>query len=715
MKIETYSQNFTPEQPIIWNEEEEGGLDFSQVAQAISRRVVIVVGITAVFASAAVFKALNSKPSYQASFEMLTEQVTIETQVISANNPDAITREEVVAIPADFEVKVKLLKSPKVMEQILENLQLQYPHITYDYLVKFLTIKQIDKNAEILAIGYKAPQSQEVEDVLQLVADTYLNYSLEVRQTGIRRALGFVEKQLPKLRERVETQQERLQNIRLENNFVDPDSTGQQISQQISHFESQQLETQIQLEETRALYAALQQELKNSEPESASSLALRENGLYQAILSRIQDVDAEIAGELARFQEGNPRIELLREHRQNLLPLLRREGEKVRSELASKIKELEARSQVLNNNIATLNERVKQLSSISREYNDIQRELKIATNNLTQFLSTREALRIDAAQKNQPWELLAPPGVPKPYSDSVLTNLILGSVLGLLMGLGAALALDKLTDVLYTPKEIKTISRLPLLGLIPLEHNQKQFALPGTSAITYPQKEWRFGINNNRFQNYKAAIFFEAFNSLYTNILSLSTQRAIQSFVVTSAMLADGKSTVATNLARAAAAMGQRVLLVDTDLRHPSLHERLGLVNIQGLTDVINLDLDFQNVIQQPFLTSENNLWVLTAGSSFIAPEHNPDSTMQEAVKILAAQKMKHLMEELHAVFDLVIYDAPPLIGIADAHLLAKYTDGVILVAGLGKTKGSLLEKAIDGLRTARTSVLGVVANYGKE
>jgi polysaccharide biosynthesis transport protein len=159
---------------------------------------------------------------------------------------------------------------------------------------------------------------------------------------------------------------------------------------------------------------------------------------------------------------------------------------------------------------------------------------------------------------------------------------------------------------------------------------------------------------------------------------------------------------VAIQLAQAAAAMGQRVLLVDANLRCPTLHNRVGLMNIQGLTDVISQDLEWSNVIERSH--DEENLFVMSAGPI------PPDS-----VRLLASQKMQDLMDDLQASFDLVIYDTPPLLGFADAYLLAANTNGMVLVAGLGKLKRTLLQQALEEIQVSGTPILGLIANKSKD
>ncbi len=693
-----YSQKPFPLATIAQSDDSnEGGLDLGQVLAAIRRRILIVVGMTIALATTASLKALKEKPVYQARFEVLVEPATVETQIISSVPGTLSSKQENSPQSALDATKLRILKSPKLLSPVIDKLKERYPGINYGSIVSNLSLSP---NNTILEVGYRSPNEKEVRAVLDLVAQSYLNYSLEQRQRDIRQGLEFVEKQLPELQSRVEILQERLQKFRQRYNLIDPETQSQQLSSQISTLTTQRLDNQVKLDEARSIYTNLQKELLLQPSESATASVLSQSSRYQNLLGQIKEIDLQIAKDSTRFSEVNPNIQFLREKRQNLLPLLQQEGQQVQKELAEQIREINSRNQALSQAINRLNGQLEQLPMLARQYSDIQRELKIATDNLNQFLTKREALRIDSAQREVPWQLLTPVTDPEPSSPTFKKNLILGTLLGFLVGLGAALGLDKLINILYFPKELKFITKFPLLGIIPFEREVKKFTyvdkrsslpklfyayLKGFRHKKYTQR------HNNRFQ--------ETFRSLYTNIHFLSPDISIRSLVISSSAAKEGKSTVAVHLAQTIAAIGQKVLLVDTNLREPSLHDYLGLLSQKGLTDVISKDINFTEVIQRSHL--EDNLFIMASGSA-----------LSEPLKVIASPKMQDLMEQLQDNFDVVIYDTPSLIGVADISWMAANTNGVLLVVGLGKLKRPLLEQALEELKVSKTPVLGVVANH---
>ncbi|ASC71854.1 Tyrosine-protein kinase etk [Halomicronema hongdechloris C2206] len=683
--------------------DDEGGIDLGQIIDAIRRRLLLVAGVTTVVASAAVLKALTDTPIYEASFEILTNPVTLETRIISAANPQTLSnQQDVVAVSVD-EAKLKILKSPKVIDPVVEELQETFPAIDYGDVARGLTVQPTSQ--DILTVTYQHPDPAVVTAVLDVVEDAFLQFSLEERQRDILRGIDFVDEQLPQLRSRVDALQSQLEALRRQYNLIDPEAQGQQLTQQISSFSQERLDIRVQLNEAKLLYDNLDQQLDQQGELAAASL-LNENPRYQSLLDKLLEIDTQLAEDSVLFMGESPEIQYLREQRQQLLPLLAQEGQRTERQLVSMIRELETRDQALGQAIDQLNQRMKVLSSVARRYSDIQRELQIATENLNQFLSKREALRIDAAQRQTPWELLSQPGNPRASAASVKRNLLLGSVLGVLLGIGAALLIDRLSSVIYTPKELKSLSKLPLLGVIPFNEYLERYGPAASVATRLRQAGYILNITNKadeQEQSQASTPFIESFRSLYASLRLLNPDRSLTSLTVSSATPGAGKTTVCLHLGQAAAAMGRRVLLVDTDLRRPSLHKKIGMKNAKGLTDYIaSPELSIEEVTQPVPL--DDNLSIITAGSL------PPDPT-----KVLSSRRMEEFIGMVNQQFDLVIYDTPPLLGFADAFLTGVHSNGFLMVVGLGKVKRTVFQQALEDLKVSMIPVLGLVANGAKE
>lgn len=216
-----------------------------------------------------------------------------------------------------------------------------------------------------------------------------------------------------------------------------------------------------------------------------------------------------------------------------------------------------------------------------------------------------------------------------------------------------------------------------------LEQKLQKEQIQGSSLITYMDPK---------------SINAEQFRALRTNIEFAQLDRELKSVLVTSSIPAEGKSTVSSNLAYVVAQTEKKVLIVDADLRKPTVHRTFNLNNEQGLTTLLaNNDLKFNKVVQH---SKDLNLYFLPSGP--IPP--NPS-------EMLGSVKMTALMRELEKYFDLVIYDAPPLTAVADSQIIATKVDGVLLITRYGYTKKEEVKQAKKLLDNVNSNLLGFVMN----
>jgi capsular exopolysaccharide synthesis family protein len=189
----------------------------------------------------------------------------------------------------------------------------------------------------------------------------------------------------------------------------------------------------------------------------------------------------------------------------------------------------------------------------------------------------------------------------------------------------------------------------------------------------------------------------EAFRTLRTNIQYSALDSSIKSLVVTSSGPGEGKSTVVSNLAITIAQSGKKVIIVDCDLRKPIVHKKFGIPNTEGLTNVLVQDKKVEECI---VATEVANLYVLSSGP-----------TPPNPAELLGSKKLRHILNELSKVFDMVILDAPPVIAVTDAQILSTIVEGVLIVSSYGQTEKLGLVKSKELLDKVGAKILGVVMN----
>ena len=331
------TENLSASRKFAQEPDEEGGLQLGQFIATLKRRMLLIIGITVLTASGAIVKSVTEDPVYQSKFELLTPSVTLETEIISTINPDALSNQsEAVGVGVLDETQLKILTSPRVMQPIVEELRKSYPKINYGKLKSKLTITSNDKG-KTLTVKYRSQDPEMVVRVLDVVSAAYLRYSLEDRQSDIDRGVEFVSEQLPAVRERVDDLEAQLESLRQESNLIDPLQQGEQLSAQMARFTSEKLELGVQIEQTMQLYEDLQQELSLGS-ELATSSALLESSRYQGLLNQLLELDSQLANDLTLYLENSPEIAVTAERRDNIQPLLQAEGFRVQEQVGSFIR-----------------------------------------------------------------------------------------------------------------------------------------------------------------------------------------------------------------------------------------------------------------------------------------------------------------------------------------------------------------------------------------
>jgi capsular exopolysaccharide synthesis family protein len=300
---------------------------------------------------------------------------------------------------------------------------------------------------------------------------------------------------------------------------------------------------------------------------------------------------------------------------------------------------------------------------------------------LSSLANNYNQIRIAEAQATNNVVIAKPASVPLgPVRPRTMANVLLAMIVGGMLAIGAAFLVEYLDDTVKSPDDVTRATGLSTLGAIArLKDVGSQRQLISWSQPKAPETE--------------------AYRTLRTNIQFSSVDKPIRILLVSSSGPSEGKSTTAANLAVVMAQTGQKVILVDADLRRPVIHKVFGVPNNVGITTTLlaGQDVDLADYLQP---TEMENLRVSTSGP--IPP--NPS-------ELLGSHRMAHLIEQLSQLADLVIFDAPPVLAVTDASVLGREVDGVLLVVDAGGTREQALAQTVDELRKTGVNILGIALN----
>ena len=706
--------------------------------RTFQRKAVLIVSFTSVATFVAMVLSFRDPNTYICSFRLLLEPISSAAKISQASTlarTQGLPDEDLLTL--DYPTQLEILKSSIMLSNIAEQVKAKHSWVNVaaisqdlreNLIVERITIgpSRYD-STKIFEVTYKGINPKIVQAVAEATAEQYLKYSLEERQNSITAGVKFIDEQLPELEQRVATLQSQQQKLQQQHHLINPHERGQELFAQVHQLTEQKLKNQNQLQELKTLSTTLQKHLNLTPEQAVVALALNQDPSHRELLTQLQKVESQIARESARFNSNSPHLRVLEEEQEHLLTLLKKKTQPILEQhsisvadnslalsfhndasleliqqlvdTSNQIQVLEVRNQLLTATRKTFEKPAQQFPEIVRQYKELEGQLVLTTRILDQLLIQRETLRVEAAQKDVPWKLLSKPQIPldadgKPiaFPPNRTKKHLAGAAGGMLLGMGAALLLEKRRDIFYTAKDIQDLLLMPLLGEIPVDDRFKALpnVNPNSNALTVVETQYRDG---------RKSLFLKAFDSVYAELTFLYADNPVRSLIICSVESKDGQSTVALQLAKTAAAEGKRVLLVDANLHQPQLHTQLNLPNYRGLDNVMANKLAPEEVIWQ--VPEVDNLFILTAGIF-----------LSDCPKRLWSTKMQHIMEDLSLKYDLVIYDPPHFIDSPDVSFLAANTDGILMVVGIKKTRQSLVKEAINQINTFRLPTLGIVANH---
>lgn len=720
---------------------------YGQIFSILIRRRFWLLGVFCLVLAVATVNAFKTKPTYRSSLQLLVEPNYQGKEQDGQNGTDKQLVDPNIQV--DSATQLNLMQSSQLLQKAVNLLRPEYPDLTIKQLKKSLGVIQVegstnDVKTKIFEAIYTDNDPVKTQKILQAVQRVYLEYNREQQRQRLAKGLAFIDEQLPNVRRSVAQAEADLEKFRKTQNLIEPEAQTKALTDALNAIEDERRKNQAQYRELQASYNTLQQQIDRSPQQALVSSRLSQSTRYQSLLNEIQKTDLALAEQRKRFTDGNPTIQKLLFQRQQQLALLQQEGQRAVGqdspqinaagegllqegqlgatdltltnrllELESSIKGLMAREQTLAEKQRQLRAELDRFPGVLAQYNRLQPEIKLQRDTLEQLEKARQELSLEIARGGFDWQVVEEPLLGEKTGPKKGQMIALGAIVGVMLGGVAAFIREMTDDSVRSSDDLKQQVALPVLGMTPelptAKSSEAKFLLPfGKSQHLEPVGnepiiKLPFGkpqvLAPWTIEVIHWSPSWQSLDLIYKNIELLNSVSGISSLMVTSALEGEGKSTLALGLAVSAARLHQRVLLIDADLRNPTLHKKLNLPNDYGLSTLLASDTPVP--IQTTLHSSSSYIDVLTSGPISADPAN-----------LLSSPRMGELMAQFEKTYDLILLDAPPVLGLVDAILTASYCRGVVLVARMGKVTRTELTQATTML--SQLNLIGVVANGGE-
>jgi len=707
---------------------------YGQMLAVLLRRRFWIFGFLVGTLGIALVMTLRQQPTYQSSMQLLVEP-NYQGKNTSTNSTDPNFTDSNVTI--DNGTQITLMQSSGLLKKAMALLQPEFSEfdpnnpnsvaafrnaLSIAVLQGGTSKKPVE--TKIYTVSYTDLDPEKTQKVLKAMQKVYQEYNLEQQRLRLAKGLTFISQQIPKVKAEMGQAEAALEQFRRKQGLIDPEAQAKAKFEALVRVQQEQTTTQTQIQELNSRFAGLQQQIALSPQQALAASRLSQSPRYQSLLGEIQKTELALEQQRLRFKDGTPQVQQLSDQQQRQLNLLQVEVTRILSigsaqgvlnkgpllsqgQLSSldlglvnqfvdaqvNLQAAEARNLSLNSTEQQLREELKRFPRLLAEFGRLEPEVTQSRETLKQLLKTQQDLGLEIARGGFDWQVVEEPDLGISMGSSLSKNLLLGVVVGLLLGGVAAFAREATDDAVHSSDDLQKQVPIPLLGMIPtlsLEPEGLQpFQLPFYHAPA---------LSPSITQVIRWQPFQEALDLLYQNIQLLNGEQGLQSLVITSALAGEGKSTLAVGLAISAARLHQRVLLVDADLRRPSLHKLLNLPNDRGLSTLLDSNAPIPARLGDHTSNLRSNISVLTSGPSPADP-----------AKLLSSQRLRDVIATFEESYDLVLIDTPPVLGMVDTILAASRCKGTLLVGRIDQVTRTELARAVTMLN--KLNVIGIVAS----
>jgi capsular exopolysaccharide synthesis family protein len=608
-----------------------------------------------------------------------------------------------------LETQIHIVQSDTIANSVIRQLDLQHkkefsrnldagPGTDFEHLSlqdkaqlnkqfhKALNVALIPKT-QIVEVHFRSRDPQLASQVANAISANYIEHNFQTKYKSTLQTSDWLTKQLDDLKKHAEESQEALTTYQKKTGILGTDETHNIILDKLEDLNKELSAAQGD----RILKEAKYRIAMTENPELIANIA--PESVLGALYKERAELRSEYAQLAAKYGVAYPRVVQLQSQLNELDGAIEQEvkkvGEAVRAEYRASLKS----EQMLQTSFDKQKGEAYKLNQDAIQYAILRRDVESSRDLYDGLLKKLKEAGVMAGLKSSNINVVDQASIPvEPIEPNIPLNMALSLMGGLLGGVALAFVVENVDNSIRTPQDIETYCSLPSLGVIP--------------SVVLPARNGQKAISHGRQNHFQLPVTMEqrnsgsaeAFRALRTSLLLSSPGAPPQVILVTSAMMQEGKSFTALNLAVVLAQTGQKVLLVDSDMRRPAAHKYLGIPMNRGLSACLAGTEKPENVVTA--INEIPGLHVIPAG-------HMPPYPSE----MLASEAMPQLVQHWREEYRYIVIDTPPVLAVTDAVVCARIADVVVLIARSEQTGRQSLVRTRDILRKVRANIAGVVVN----
>jgi succinoglycan biosynthesis transport protein ExoP len=542
-------------------------------------------------------------------------------------------------------------------------------------------------NTYLLLVSYRSPDPELAANVANGIAQSYILHTYNIRFTAAAGLSTYMEKQLDELKAKMEQSSARLAQFERDLSVINPEEKTSILSSRLLQLNTEFTTAQGDRVRKQAAFDSV----KNGSLEAAE--ASTQGDQLRRLADRLDEVRERFAVIKTQYGGGHPEYKKAASQVGELELQFSSLKNNITGRVGLEFQEATNRENMLKQAVADVKAEFDRINAHSFEYKAVKQEADADKGLYEELVRKIKEAGINSSFQNSSIRLSDPARPPlRPVFPDQRMNGILAFLFSSLLGVGAAVLADVMDNSIRDPEQVQRELKTDVLGSLPIvtswRNKQPIVATNGNKT--------RALVDSGR-QSGQVSSFEEAIRMLRDSVLLSDLRHRPRSLLITSTTPREGKTTTSAHLGIAHSLQGRKTLLIDADLRRPGLHERFGLTNLLGLSNVASGDIDWRDALQKP--KDYPDLDVLTAGR---ASRRAADRLGTVLDKVLA---------EAEKTYDLVVVDSPPVLGFAEPLQIATIVDGVVVVALAGQTNRNAVGSVLTNLKRVKANVIGVALN----